>query len=342
MPVIAYLRAKGHRVWFAGNQAQNSFIGATFPAIDTIYLEGYNVRYASAASLFMPVIIKQVPSLLGAIKREHAWLKETARRYQIDLVISDNRYGIYHDSIPSVILTHQLNIITGMGAVADSILRRLHYKFLGRFAATWVVDIPQSPGLAGRLSHPVTLPPGAKYIGLLSQAEHKPVKGTGYLLVLLSGPEPQRTILADKLWGQAKQHNKDVVFVEGSNDVPERKDIPQHVTYHKQLVGEKLTEVLSGADMIVCRSGYSTLMDLVKLGKKAILIPTPGQTEQEYLAKELYKQKVFTRKAQQSFNLEDDIVEAENFPFRKMQFENAFDMFKPVLDDLLNSIQLLR
>jgi len=334
--VIAYLRAKGHRVWFAGNRAQNNFINETFPAIDTIYLEGYNVRYAAAPSLFMPVIIKQVPSLLGKIKREHAWLKETAGRYKIDLVISDNRYGLYHDHIPSVILTHQLNIITGMGAVADNMLRRLHYKFLGRFADTWVVDIPQSPGLGGRLSHPVTLPPGAQYIGLLSQAEHKPAKGTGYLLILLSGPEPQRTLLADKLWEQAKLHRGKVVFVEGSNGVPERKDIPQHITSHKQVVGDRLAEVLSGADMVVCRSGYSTLMDLVKLGKKAILIPTPGQTEQEYLAKELYEQKVFIRKAQQSFNLADAMEEAINFPFRKMQFEDAFEHFKAIVDSWLN------
>lgn len=332
MPVIAYLRAKGHRILFAGNQQQCSYIGNTLTGIETIYLEGYNVRYATSGSMFIPTVIKQVPSLLRTIRKENTWLKDTVKQYHIDLVISDNRYGLYHDTVPSVIITHQLNIITGPGSIADNILRRLHYRFLNKFNNVWVVDLQQSPGLAGRLSHPATLPRNTHYIGLLSQVEPVAVTNSGYILVLLSGPEPQRTLLADKLWQQVLSHTGEVVFVEGTGEVAAKQNIPQHITYHKRLSGDALAAAISGADMIICRSGYSTLMDLVKLNKKAILIPTPGQTEQEYLGRTLYKNGVFVSKSQKSFNLHEALTEAEQFPFRGMQFDNAFEQFKSVID----------
>jgi len=289
--------------------------------------------------MFMPAIIQQIPSLLHTIRKENAWLKETVKQYHIDLVISDNRYGLYHDTVPSVIITHQLNIITGFGTMADNILRRLHYRFLNRFRAVWVADVQQAPGLAGRLSHPATLPRNTHYIGLLSQVEPVATTNSGYLLVLLSGPEPQRTLLADKLWQQVLSHTGKVVFVEGTEEVAAKQNIPQHITYHKRLSGDALAAAISGADMVICRSGYSTLMDLVKLNKKAILIPTPGQTEQEYLGRALYKDEVFISKLQKSFNMDEALAEAETFPFRKMQFGGAFEQFKSVINDLLNKIQ---
>ncbi len=285
--------------------------------------------------MFMPTVIKQVPSLLLTIRKENTWLKEIVAQYNIDLVISDNRYGLYHDIVPSVIITHQLNIITGLGSMADNILRRLHYRFLNRFNNVWVVDVRQAPGLAGRLSHPKQLPRNTQYIGLLSQLEPVATTNSGYLLVLLSGPEPQRTLLADKLWQQVQSYTGKVMFVEGSDEVAAKQDIPQHITYHKKISGDTLAAAVSGADMVICRSGYSTLMDLVKLNKKAILIPTPGQTEQEYLGRTLYKEGVFICRQQQSFNLGDALTEAENFPFRKMQFGNAFEQFKAVVDSKL-------
>src|SRR5690606_26482343 len=146
--------------------------------------------------------------------------------------------------------------------------------------------------------HPKKLPRNAEYIGLLSQAEPKLLTGDKYLLVLLSGPEPQRSLLADKLWEQVSAYKGKVVFVEGTENIAGRQDVPVHITYHKRIAGDALSETISGADMVICRSGYSTLMDLVKLNKKAILIPTPGQTEQESLAKELYRQNLFVSATQ--------------------------------------------
>lgn len=286
----------------------------------------------------MPTVIKQVPSLLRTIRKENTWLKETVKQYNIDLVISDNRYGLYHDTIPSVIITHQLNIITGFGNMADNMLRRLHYRFLNRFNNVWVVDVPDAPGLAGQLSHPKQLPCNTHYIGLLSQVEPVATTNPGYLLVLLSGPEPQRTLLANILWQQVLSYTGKVIFVEGTENITAKQNIPPHITYHKRLSGDKLAAAISGADMVICRSGYSTLMDLVKLNKKAILIPTPGQTEQEYLGSTLYKDGVFISKPQKSFNLDEALEEAVTFQFQDLQQENMFIDFTDVVDSWLKSI----
>ena len=138
----------------------------------------------------MPKLLQQVPAILKAVRQEHEWLQEIVKEYAIDAVISDNRYGLQHKEVPCVIMTHQLNVITGMGDAADGVLRGVHYKYLERFNECWVVD-REKDGLGGKLSHPKGLPDNAKYIGLLSQVENTTV-GQDYLLILLSGPEPQR------------------------------------------------------------------------------------------------------------------------------------------------------
>src|SRR5690606_31575289 len=109
-----------------------------------------------------------------------------------------------------------------------------------------------------------------------------------------------------------------------------------------RIAGDALSGAISGADIVICRSGYSTLMDLVKLDKQAILIPTPGQTEQEYLAKELYRQNLFVSATQRSFHLANALGEAGNFPFGEVQFENAFEIFRPAVDGWLNEVQQSR
>ncbi|HEY9177933.1 MAG TPA: glycosyl transferase family 28, partial [Flavipsychrobacter sp.] len=146
VPVITYLQAKGHSILFAGNQQQCSYISSTFRGIETIYLEGYNVRYASSGAMFMPAIAKQVPAIMQTIEKEHSWLQEMANAHSIDAVISDNRYGLYHSNIPCVIMTHQLSPISGMGSMADNMVRKLHYRMLERFNRCWIVDMPQAPG----------------------------------------------------------------------------------------------------------------------------------------------------------------------------------------------------
>lgn len=333
MPIIAYLVEKGCDVFFAGNESQTAYVSKTFEQITYLPLEGYNVEYASSAVGLMPKLLGQMPRLNKIIKKEHEWLKGLIKEYSIDGVISDNRYGLNNPDIPTVMMTHQLGPMSGMGSIVDNALRPQHYKYLERFKDCWVVDIDHD-GYAGKLSHPDTIASNATYIGLLSQLEKSNHPEQEYILVLLSGPEPQRTILADKLWQQVQTIDKKVVFVTGSDEQEPPKHIPSHITHYGRVTKEVLDKLMQQAAVVVCRSGYSTVMDLVKLGKKAIFIPTPGQTEQEYLGAYLAQKPQFAAVGQKSFDLVKMLEVELQQPEQQVE-EQVFTQYKNVLDDWL-------
>lgn len=275
--------------------------------------------------------------MLKTIKAENKWLLKEVANNDYDGIISDNRYGMHHPEIPSVIMTHQLLAQSGMGSLIDNVLRGIHYKRLEKFNACWVVDVPGTPNLAGKLAHPAIMPPNAKYIGLLSQIEKRSTSEQ-HILVLLSGPEPQRTILADKLWEQIKSHNGKIVFIEGSDSVTNKGIIPTHINYYKRLTKEILEPLIADASIVICRSGYSTIMDLVVLGKKAVLIPTPGQTEQIFLGKHLHKEGMYYCVSQNEFVLNTVLADIKDFPFNMPSLQNPHRQYIEVVDDWLDSL----
>lgn len=285
-------------------------------------------------------LLRQVPRLLKTIRYENEWLKKITEERKIDAIISDNRYGLYHPTLPCVMMTHQVLAKTNMGGFADILLSKIHYKHIRKYRQCWVIDVAGSPNLSGTLAHPKNMPENARFIGLLSQIaeENQSNVSEEHLLILLSGPEPQRSILSDMLWEQAKSLDQKIVFVEGSNEVAERTDFPASVSYYKQITKETLLPLLKAASIVICRSGYSTLMDLVALDKKAILIPTPGQTEQEYLGKYLHKEGVFFCVNQSRFHLQSTLDESKTFPFKKLPLKEGLHQYKSVVDEWLKSI----
>lgn len=335
LPLIGYLHAQGHKVAVAGNEWQRQYVKKNFPAIETLHLDGYDINYSKRGSGFMFSMFRQMPKLLAAIRKENDWLVEQAAKQGFDGIISDNRYGLFHKRIPSVIMTHQLSVRTSLGKVPDEMLRRIHYKYLERFNKCWVVDVPGKENLGGKLSHPKTLPANAEYIGLLSQFEVSKSANEGHLLILLSGPEPQRMMLSQKLWEQAQQYTGKVVFVEGTNKVAIPSKVPVNIKWHGKISTRELQPLLDNAKMVICRSGYSTLMDLVAMGKQAIIIPTPGQTEQAYLAKHLHKEGVFFSTLQKNFDLQMTLDNASLFPFKQLQLQDSFTVHKAVIDKWL-------
>ncbi len=336
-PLISYLQQLGHTVVVAGNEWQRSFLHGLFPGIETIHLEGYNVTYSLKSGLGATVLLRQVPGIYATIKREHLWLKDNAPKLKIDAVISDNRYGLYHPELPSVIITHQLQLQTGAGKAIDRLVQQLHYRFLDRFQQVWVPDLPDDINLGGKLSHTDHMPGSYRYFGLLSQfADMQPVNnGDQHLLVLLSGPEPQRSVLSAILWNQLALYKAKVVFIAGSESAPVPQSIPDHIQYYRRLSGGVLATMLQNASLVVCRSGYSTLMDLVLFQKKAIIIPTPGQTEQEYLARHLNEQGIFIEANQSDLNLTSLLDKAETFPFKPLALGHHYHDYKLVLEEWL-------
>jgi UDP:flavonoid glycosyltransferase YjiC (YdhE family) len=333
VPIIKHLRFLGHNILFAGNGEQQAFISQTFPDIDLIMLEGYRVRYSKRALMF--TLLWQMPRLLKTIQAEHKWLKKVAAEQKIDTIISDNRYGLWHDDIPSVILTHQPNVLTGLGKAVDRLVRRLHYKYLGRFGGVWIPDLAGVRNLGGALSHPQKLPTHSHYVGWLSQFETPKSSSSRHILILLSGPEPQRSLLANKLWNQAKALDQEIVFVEGKAGVI-RTDIPKHIRHIALANGNQLQSLIENASLVVCRSGYSTLMDLALVGKPAVLIPTPGQTEQEYLAASLAERGMFVTVRQKDIDLAQAIGASQDL--RRWEVLERAELLLPVLEQWLEHL----
>jgi len=235
-------------------------------------------------------------------------------------------------------MTHQLQIMTGFGGLADRIMRKLHYRILEKFDECWVVDEQENGGLAGALSHPRELPSRARYLGLLSQLQRPTGPSQAHsnsILVLLSGPEPMRGILEEKLLQQVSSiTGYHFHIIAGNHAGSVRTHLPAHITYVTHANAEQLGSALADAQLVICRSGYSTLMDLAGFQKKALLIPTPGQSEQEYLAEHLQTQDIALSRQQAELDLQQDIAEALNYSGFTTKTHDQGQMQK-VIDDSL-------
>ncbi|MDO6433553.1 glycosyltransferase [Flavitalea sp. BT771] len=304
---------------------QKELLKKEFPFLSFVELPGYHIRYGKNRAFTFLRLIGSIPKILTRVKEEGRWLRQFRDQTELDAVISDNRYGLWGKGIYSVFITHQLGLRTSLGSWVDRWAQRLHYRLIERFSICWVPDWERGSGLAGKLSHPPRMPAvPARYIGILTRMEGlAQAEGSWVdLLVLLSGPEPQRTILEKKVLGQLGAFSGKVVLVRGlpGGGGPLEVDL-REVEVHDHLPARALNEILLRTKLVVARAGYSTVMDLVRLGKKAILIPTPGQTEQEYLGKYLSDKKIAFCTKQAEFSLANALVEVEKFPFVPVEEE---------------------
>jgi uncharacterized protein (TIGR00661 family) len=279
VPIIKYLILQGYSVVVAGNSWQQSFFQSEIEGVDYIHLDGYNVTYAKTGIGLAIKILKQIPSILTSIKSERIWLQEIIEEYQIDIVISDNRYGLFSNKIPSFFLTHQLFIQV---PIFGKLINKINHQFIKRFTACWVPDNEGHLNLSGVLSHP-SINANITYIGPLSrlskyQYQKKIAQNT--ILLILSGPEPQRSLLAHKVIA-AVENSQYTLHIAGANNLKSHQY--KQVSFLNNLNTNALLQAMSTAEIIISRSGYSTLLDLAALQQRAIIIPTPGQTEQVYL-----------------------------------------------------------
>jgi uncharacterized protein (TIGR00661 family) len=339
IPIIRYLLLNNCHVTLAAEGAVANLLKSNFPELEILHLPGYRISYSNNGGGFTTKILTQIPKILRAIAKEKRWLRQLPVKY--DLIISDNRYGLKIDGTPSVIMTHQLQILSGIGKITDRLLQWLHYRILKNFDECWIVDNEGEDNLGGHLSHPDKKPLNSRFIGLLSQLT--PIGDVNQfnqneILVLLSGPEPMRGILEKIIISQVKTENQyHFNIVAGNPEGSAPHNLPEHVSYYTHLNADKISEYMQKAALVICRSGYSTLMDLAVMGKKALLIPTPGQTEQEYLGRRLHQKNVMLCRNQSSFNLGTDITSALKVKgFERIQNQNDFRI---VVDGLLEKIR---
>jgi UDP:flavonoid glycosyltransferase YjiC (YdhE family) len=304
IPVIRALVARNADVVLAAEGSVVVLLQHEFPQLKIINLPGYRIRYSRHKRSFSFKLLLQVPRMFSVIRQENKWLKKAVALEKIDAVISDNRFGLHHPTVPCIYITHQLCIQTG-NRTLNRMVQAIHYRYINKFTACWVPDNEGNINLAGNLSHPASFPKiPVRYTGILSRFRKAAAEKKYDFLLLLSGPEPQRTMLEDILLNQFKHSAYSFALVRGlpGNDTQTPDNGNSAVFNH--LGAAELETLIRSSETVIARAGYSTIMDLATLDKDAILIPTPGQTEQEYLAAYLAAQGLFFSVEQDDFSQE--------------------------------------
>ncbi|MEO0571445.1 MAG: glycosyltransferase [Bacteroidota bacterium] len=336
IPIIKALIQNDFQPVLASDGEALSLLQKEFPNLETFKLPAYKIKYAEKAQHFKLKMIWDSPKVLKAMAKEKKEVKRIVKKHQIDGIISDNRLGVYSKKVPCIFITHQLNVLSGNTTWFSS---KMHQGIIKKFDSCWVPDVEGKPNLTGKLGHLKKSKLNITYLGPLSRFEKEEFPKKFDLLVLLSGPQPQRGMLSKKLLEELKEFSGNVLFVKGKIE-GKQKVTPllyekASVTVYNFMQSEELEEAINSSKMVLCRSGYTTVMDLAKLEKKAFFIPTPGQYEQEYLAKRLDKKNIVPYATQENFQLTD--LERVHHYSGLANFETATDY--PQLFSVLSKVK---
>lgn len=334
IPIIHELLTRNVHVVLGGSGSSLKLLKEEFPQLEVLTLPAYNPQYPAKGMLMACKMLMQIPKFLRAINTENHIVGRFVSATSVDIIISDNRYGCYNKKVESIFITHQLNIMMPASAAwLGPIIRMINHGYIRKFSRCWIPDDPRS-SVAGSLILNKRFPKEIRteYIGILSRFKPTQQPERIYdIVVVLSGPEPQRTILENLLLRQLERSTYSFFLVRGLPFDGKRYKANE-VAY---LASRELQDLINSSEVVIARSGYSTVMDLLTLKKKAILIPTPGQTEQEYLAKTLKEKKVFYSVEQEHFNLEHALSELAGY---KPVFERSADdylLMKSAISKLL-------
>lgn len=282
IPIINWLREHDFEPIIASDGDALQLLKTEFPNLIHEVLPAYNIKYTKKGSDLKWKLLAQTPKMLKTKKAEKKITKLLIDKYNICGIISDNRLGVRNKNVPSVFITHQLNVLSGNTSTVST---KIHSEIMKKFDSVWVPDFKNEPSLSGKLGH---LDNDTKinttYLGPLSRLNKTEAKIEYDIMVLLSGPEPQRTILADKLFETLKSFEGNILFVKGKIEAEQTVSKINNFTIYNFMTSKAIEQGINSSKLIISRSGYTTIMDLAKLGKKAFFIATPGQFEQEYLA----------------------------------------------------------
>lgn len=281
IPIIQAQLNEGHRVVVAATGGPKALLSNRFDGITFIDIPFMEITYPRDGNMSRHFFWKG-PRLIKSIWREHQLLQNIVRDLSIDMVISDSRFGLWSANAHCVFITHQVHILS---PYAERIINSMNRWIMARFDEVWIPDVAHAPGLAGRLSHPKTIPSNAKYIGPLSRfsgaLRQEEMKWD--TVALISGPEPQRSLFEAEMARRFIESGEKALILQGKPHTPNHTEIG-HLTIRHHLADHELLLALKSARHVIARSGYSTIMDFDVLGIRAEYHPTPGQTEQEYLA----------------------------------------------------------
>lgn len=296
VPLIRQYIEEGYEVILASDGYPLAFLQQEFPELRTFVFPSYRIKY-SAGNSQIPAMIINLPYIVTGVIREHYKLQKILRHEHFDIVISDNRFGLWSKHTRCIYITHQVMIKMPRGLkFLENPARLIHRSFMLRYNECLIPDFEGTPNLSGDLSHQYPLPHNTRFIGPLSRFSNMKniiPDRTFKTVAIVSGIEPQRTIFERFLIEKYKNQNTKTLLLQGKPQESIKEVQTGNLTIVSHLTDERLAEIFTGAQTIICRSGYSGIMDLHALNciDKTIFVPTPGQTEQEYLALYLHKSK---------------------------------------------------
>jgi uncharacterized protein (TIGR00661 family) len=298
IPIIKKILADGGTVVIATSGQCLALLRQEFPQLAYIDLPSYNVHYRKLLGSVVLSLFAQSPKMLKAAKQERKIINDYVTKNSADIIISDNRYGAYHKKLRNIFITHQLGAFTGWGKLADAILMRLHFNKIKHFNEIWVPDLADyKTSLAGKLSHvnykpkqPIT------YIGPITRFTPNENVAIEYdFTAIISGPEPARSRMEQSILQFMETYTGKAALVRGMPDIDEpQTHANKNFTIYNHLTAKAIEQLIKASKIIISRTGYTTVMDLYVLNKPAIMVATPGQTEQVYLAEWLKNHPLFT------------------------------------------------
>ncbi|MCD4724620.1 MAG: hypothetical protein K8R63_07225 [Bacteroidales bacterium] len=316
VPIIRTLRDKGAHVFLGSWGRTASFLKFEFPELEHVPFPRYNISYPRNGSMAIHMLWKS-PYLLRAIRKEHRVLDSLISTYDIDAVISDNRFGLWSERIPCVYVTHQVMIKAPKAfSFIEPALYHFHRKIIQHYSECWIPDLAGPNNLSGDLAHKRGTAVPAYFIGAQSRFDHSRLNGIEKryeIMAIISGPEPQRSIFEKVLLSQLRQANVKALVVLGKPEIHPQQRTDGNIEIFAHMDTLDMQKALLSSGLIISRPGYSSIMDLAVLRKKAVFVPTPGQTEQEYLADYHMKKKHCYSVSQKAFDMNSILETAEKY-----------------------------
>lgn len=319
LPVIRTFLEKGWEVLLVSTGRAATFLQRELPQVPLAEGYDYGLRYSRRGALLPLRLLGQFPGFLTAVLRENRLCRHLVERFRPQAIFSDHCYGMCHRQVPSFLLAHQLQFALGLpGRGYIGVGWALHRILLNRFHWVFVPDFRDHKGgqLSGLLSAPALRRERFEFVGPLSSLEplSSPKATEWEAFIAISGPEPQRSLLEEKIVTQLRHYSGGPVCVLlGRPESGWRRRLGRHMLY-AHLPREQFQALIQQAALVVSRPGYSTLMELCTLEKKALFIPTPGQTEQGYLASRITEKQMALVRPQHQLVLERDLPLARQFP----------------------------
>jgi len=340
IPIARKLRELNNNVIVASGEEHLSLFRMEFPGIECLNFPGFKPVYSRRFPQYMSLLLK-IPVLSWHIFSEHLRLKRLITENNIDIVISDNRFGLWNKNIISVYVTHmpliplpkKLRFLEPIGVL-------LHKMIMNKYTFCFIPDLPGEINLSGRLTHGLKLPDNVRFIGILSRfigvakSSVKSVSPFRYA-VILSGPEPQKEILKQKLINFFKEREFSTIILEGKPREGSVTRNSDNITFCSHLPSPALKDIIESSENIITRSGYTTIMELVSLGRSALIIPTPGQTEQEYLAEYLSGKNWFETISQNDIKSDFSSANVQQMPVELIN-EQSLILSETALKEILD------